>query len=85
MVGADVNGQGKPTSFFKGRIDGVRLSKGAVYRGGEAFTPQRRLAADADTIFLTNMDGRIGASVWGEGPMRTIGQKLGEPVLVPAE
>lgn len=85
VVGADVGGNGQPNSFFKGRIDGVRLTRRAVYEGGNAFTPQRRLAPDAETIFLTNMDARIGRSVWGEGPMRILGEKRGQPVLVPAQ
>jgi hypothetical protein len=85
MVGADVGGNGQPNSFFKGRVDGVRLTGGAVYVADTPFTPERRLGPQAETIFLTNVDGRIGRSVWGEGPMRTIGEKRGQPMLVPAE
>jgi hypothetical protein len=85
IVGADVNRDGGPNSFFKGQIDAVRLTKRAVYTDGKAFSPERRLAPDAQTVLLTNMDARIGRSIWGEGPIRMFGQKLGQPVLVPAE
>lgn len=61
MIGADVNGNGDPTSFFDGRLDAVRLSSVARYTGN-AFTPERRLSPDAQTHLLLNMDGLVG--VW---------------------
>jgi hypothetical protein len=56
VVGADVDGRGVGTSFFAGRIDEVRLSRGARYADGRA-TPQRRLADDPATVLLLHFDG----------------------------
>lgn len=63
IIGADVTQAGGATSFFKGAIDGVRLSRVARYTG-EAFTPERRVATDADTLLLLSMDGTIGPWVY---------------------
>ncbi len=81
MIGADVERNGTAASHFVGRIDGVRLSKGAVYTG-EAFTPERRVSADSATIVATNMDGLFGRSVWGESPRRPVGRVIGAPSVV---
>lgn len=66
-VGADVDGRGNPTSFFDGRIDGVRVSTVARY-AGESFTPSRRHAPDEHTALLLNMDGRVAAWAYDESP-----------------
>ena len=65
MIGADVDGRGRPTSYFDGRIDAVRLSSVARY-SGERFTPSRRPAADADTLLLFNMDAKVGPWLFDE-------------------
>jgi concanavalin A-like lectin/glucanase superfamily protein/calcineurin-like phosphoesterase family protein len=65
MVGADVNGNGDPTSYFDGRIDGVRVSSVARY-AGESFVPERRVSADGDTVLLLNMDARVAAWAYDE-------------------
>lgn len=54
-VGADPDGDGAPTSFFRGAVDEVRISKVARYRG-ERFEPARRCEADADTVLLLHLD-----------------------------
>jgi len=56
VVGADVNGAGQGTSYFPGRIDEVRLSRGARYTG-DAFRPLRRFANDPATALLLHFDG----------------------------
>ncbi|MCC7388939.1 MAG: metallophosphoesterase [Phycisphaerales bacterium] len=65
MIGADVNGRAEPVSFFDGEIDGVRLSKAAVY-SGPSFDPPRRPAPTADTMLLLNMDGAVGPWLFDE-------------------
>ncbi len=63
-VGADVGGDGSPNSFFKGRIDAVRLSRDVEYVG-DSFTPTRRVSVSPGTVFSTNMDRRIGNRIFG--------------------
>lgn len=65
VVGGDVNRQGLGTSTLDGRIDEVRLSRGAVYTG-ETFEPRRRLAATGDTVLLLHMDAALGPFLRGE-------------------
>lgn len=84
IIGADVTRRGEATSFLKGKIDGVRLSSVARY-SGDAFNPQRRMAADAQTKVLYNMDGVLGPYLWGDGPERLAGKLVGKPALVPAD
>ncbi|MEM7755215.1 MAG: LamG-like jellyroll fold domain-containing protein [Planctomycetota bacterium] len=83
MIGADVNRRGQATSFFDGLIDNVRLSRGALYLGSR-FRPERQLEAGPKTVFLFDMDGRLGPYVPGApGTVRaTLG---GSAELVPAE
>lgn len=59
LIGADVDGRGRPTSFFDGSVDEVRVSTVARYSGSR-FVPERRHKADSDTALLFNMDGAIG-------------------------
>ncbi len=66
IIGADVNRDGNATSHFDGKIDSVRLSSGVRYTG-EAFAPTRRLASDADTVLLFNMDALVGPWIYDEG------------------
>lgn len=87
FIGADPNNAGAPMSFFRGRIDSVRISAGAAYTG-ETFTPSRRLPPAESTLLLLNMDALFGRSPWSEtsdGRARPIGTFVGSPVLVPAE
>jgi hypothetical protein len=58
-VGADPNGRGEPVSFFAGRIDEVRITRGVVY-AGERFAPAERLDATADTVLLLHLDRDFG-------------------------
>jgi hypothetical protein len=84
VIGADVGGDALPTSFFKGRIDAVRLSTGAQYTGA-AFTPVRRPGLADATVILSNMDGIVAGGLWLERPRAIVGEQIGAPRLVPAE
>lgn len=63
LIGADVDGNGNPTSSFFGEIDEVRLSTAARYTG-PSFSPERRHEPDADTHLLLHMDGVLGPWVY---------------------
>lgn len=62
IVGADVNGDGQPTSTIDGRVDAVRLSSVARYVGAR-MTPQVRWPMDDATLLMLHMDGQIGPFV----------------------
>jgi hypothetical protein len=57
-IGADPDGEGKPSRAFPGWVDEIRLSKAAVYQ--EAFTPADRHAATPDTVLLFHADRMVG-------------------------
>lgn len=59
FVGADPDGRGRPTSFFHGRVDEVRISTVARYTG-ESFEPPTRHEPDADTVLLLHLDADFG-------------------------
>jgi hypothetical protein len=82
IIGADVSGDGTPSSFFKGQIDEVRVASRALYEG-ERFVPQRRLDLVEGVELLTHFDGRFGLGVWGEGPRRIFGRVVGDAPLEP--
>lgn len=63
-IGADVNREGEPMSFLKGRVDGLRLSTGAIYSQAQ-FTPVRRVEREEGTLLLTNMDYQLGTRIKG--------------------
>lgn len=84
MIGADVGGDGSANSFFSGRIDSVRLTRGAVYTG-ERFEPVRRLVAQTETVLLANMDAFMAGGAWLEAPRGNVAEVIGMPRLVGAE
>ncbi len=55
--GADPDPEGSPISFFKGRIDNLRLSRGARYR--EPFVPEHAPTQDASTLGLWSFDQAV--------------------------
>lgn len=59
LVGADPGANGKPSSYFAGCVDDVRLSKVARYEG-ESFAPPTRHERDADTVWLLPCDADFG-------------------------
>jgi len=83
LVGADVDGRGRPMSHFQGMIDGVRVSSVARYEG-EGFTPRRRPGSDEDTLLLLNMDGIVGPWVFDESGAKAHPVLTGDPEVVPA-
>jgi len=86
-IGADTDGDGRAVSFFKGRVDSVRVSDRALYTG-QSFTPERRPGTADGTLLLLNMDAMFGLSAWNESPegrKAPAGDAVGTPVLVPAE
>lgn len=80
LVGADVTKEGKPESYFDGDVDEVRVSKSARY--GDAFTPARRFATDADTLLLLHMDGAVGPWSYDASGRGVHATRVGEPRLV---
>jgi hypothetical protein len=69
FVGADTDGRGQPTSFFRGRIDEVRISTAARYADAD-FAPARRFEPDAATAWLLHLDQDAGAWTPDDGPRR---------------
>jgi hypothetical protein len=82
-VGADPDGSGNPMSFFEGAIDEVRLSSTARYLG-EQFTPERRLAADRDTVALYTFDRSMGPYVLDASGRGHHARRVGSPKAVDA-
>ncbi|MFK7961013.1 MAG: LamG-like jellyroll fold domain-containing protein, partial [Phycisphaerales bacterium] len=60
IIGGDVDGAGTATSFFDGRIDGVRIRRGAAYTGDQ-FVPRRNEPAEAEDLLHLRLD-------WSYGP-----------------
>ncbi len=58
-LGADPNRRGDPVNPLEGRIDEVRLSRGARY-SGENFKPALHLEADETTLLLFRLDYDLG-------------------------
>jgi hypothetical protein len=82
FVGADPDGSGKPTSFFAGQVDEVRISKVARYRGA-SFTPELRFRADPETVLLLHLDRELGPWVPDASAARTTVDRLGKAACVP--
>jgi hypothetical protein len=84
IIGADTDPTGNPVSHFRGVIDGVRVSKAAVY-SGERFTAPLRLERTEDTVLLTNMDALPAGWLWLEAPAGVLGEPVGSPAWAPVE
>jgi hypothetical protein len=84
IVGADVSGNGEPNSFFKGKIDSVRLSTGARY-ASETFDPAAAMIPADTDVFLTTMDRQVGRAVQGSraGKPAWVGRVHGSGRVVP--
>lgn len=86
-IGADTDDGGRPVSFFRERVDAVRIGRGVSY-SGESFAPARRPAATTESLLVLNMDALFGLAAWSEStdnPSRPIGSGVGTPQIVPAE
>ncbi len=82
-IGADTDVLGNPTSFFRGRIDEIRLSRTCRY--ADAFEPALRFAPDADTALLLHCDDvrmNLTPDASGSGHHATL---HGGVAIVPAE
>ncbi|MGI9014394.1 MAG: LamG-like jellyroll fold domain-containing protein [Phycisphaerales bacterium] len=79
-IGADVDQNGRPVSYFNGRIDSVRLSSTARYH--DDFIPERRMHADAATELLFNMDEVISMFLYDESPHSRHAVMVGQPRVV---
>ena len=84
FVGADVDKAGKPTSFFAGRIDEVRVSKSARYAGA-SFTPSRRFDPDGDTVVLLHCDREFGPWLPDASGQGRHGMRVGGVVCAPKD
>ena len=84
LIGADVDGNGRPTSPFDGRIDEVRLSSIARYEGENA-TPERRHESDASTVLLFHFDALQGPWLFDDSSNQAHGSVQGTPRLVPLD
>ena len=76
FVGADPGSNGKPSSFFAGCLDEVRISKVARYEG-ESFPPPARHARDADTVWLLPCDADFGPWAIDTSGQHAHGQRRG--------
>jgi hypothetical protein len=84
LIGADVDGNGRPTSPFDGRIDEVRLSSIARYEGENA-TLERRHESDASTVLLFHFDALQGPWLFDDSSNQAHGSVQGTPRLVPLD
>jgi hypothetical protein len=82
MIGADVDGNGRGTSWFAGALDELRISTGARYRG-ERYETVARLAADAATLLLLHGDDLPGPWVRDDSPRAQHPQHFGGVLQVP--
>ena len=73
-IGADPNGLGNPTRPFAGRIDEVRISKGARYT--EVFHALQRFEQDKDTLLLLHLDQAYGPLLFDSSPRNISVRKL---------
>lgn len=80
FIGADTDADARPLSFWKGDVDEVRLSR--VIRYDDAFTPQRRLRPDADTVLLFNFDEDLGPLFRDASPNAGHAWAVGRPAVV---
>jgi hypothetical protein len=83
ILGADVDDNGRATSFFHGKLDAVRLSTGARYTT-DSFTPVRRPDAGPGVLLLANMDALLAGAPRLESPRSQLPTVTGRPTLVPA-
>lgn len=85
ILGADTTKAGTPVSYFRGRIDGTRLSSTALYTG-DRFVPERRPPGPAGTtVFLSNFDALPGKRLWDDHARRRVGEFSGTPRLTEAD
>lgn len=79
-VGADVDGGGRPTSFTRGAIDEVRLSRVARY-AGERVRIDARHESDDDTLLLLHMDADVGPWLYDASPNHRHPLRVGDAAV----
>ena len=77
FLGANPDAKSKPTQFFTGGLDEVRLSSSARYPA--AFTPEKKFTPDAQTLYLFPCDALLGPFLPSHAP--TPGYGLAETTL----
>lgn len=83
-IGADPNRSGKPSRYFQGKIDEVRVSKVARYTG-EVYERALRHEPDSETILLLHMDGALGVFHPDHSARAVHGVAVGNGALLIAE
>lgn len=78
-LGANPDAKSKPTQFFTGDLEEVRLSSTARYTG--TFTPSQKHTSDADTLLLFPCDTMLGPFLPSHSSMARNGVAEGTPVL----
>ncbi len=79
-LGADVDGRGRPTAWFAGALDEVRISRGARY-SGESFRPKKRLADDDECVLMLHMDALSGPWLFNSAPGGVHPRTIGKPEI----
>jgi hypothetical protein len=76
LIGADVDGRGRATSWFAGSLDELRISTVSRY-AGERYAPMARLEADPATLLLLHGDDLPGPWVRDDSPRAMHPQHFG--------
>jgi hypothetical protein len=76
LIGADVDGRGRATSWFAGSLDELRISTVSRY-AGERYAPMTRLEADPATLLLLHGDDLPGPWVRDDSPRAMHPQHFG--------
>lgn len=84
LIGADVDGAGRPDSMFDGLIDEVHLSTTVRYEG-KVVKPKRRAQADRHTRLLLHLDDTVGIWAFDSSDGRRHPSLIGEPAPVRAD
>jgi hypothetical protein len=82
-IGADPDRGNRPSHFFRGAIDEVRLSRGVRY--AKDFEPKRVFARDEATLLLLHFDGRVNGVFPDDSGHDHHAFPVGKPKLAEAE
>ena len=77
MIGADVDRDGQPTSYFSGKIDEVRLSNTVRYTK-DRFKPPKKHQADKDAVLLIDCDRMVGPWSIDRSPQKSHPTQVGQ-------
>lgn len=81
-LGADPNSKGRAVDPLTGKIDEVRLSRGARYSG--PFKPLKRFSPDMQTVLLFHFDKDLGPFVLDHSGNKAHARRRGKPRCVGA-